>query len=221
MGQDPLAILVKLSIFFVPFLFSLCFHEFAHGWVAKLRGDRTAEMMGRLTLNPFAHADWIGTFLLPISSILFNLPIFFGWAKPVPVNPRNLKSPKSDMFWVALAGPMSNILLALVGSFVLAVVAVSLGGASSVKSIVEILKIFITSNLFLAFFNLIPLHPLDGGKVIARFLPPDLAYKLEQNEMVTSWILLLLIVSGALKILSGPVYMTAEFFVGLALKVVA
>ena len=88
----------KLAIFFVPFLFALCFHEFAHGLVAKWRGDNTAEQMGRLTLNPMAHADIVGTFILPISAIVFGIPLFFGWAKPVPVNTRNLKNIRTDMF---------------------------------------------------------------------------------------------------------------------------
>src|SRR4051794_8394875 len=92
--------------YFVPFLFALCFHEFAHGWVAKMRGDRTAEIMGRLTLNPLAHADMIGTVILPLASILTGIP-FFGWAKPVPVDERNLKNPRIDMFWIAFAGPLS------------------------------------------------------------------------------------------------------------------
>jgi Zn-dependent protease len=105
----------KLALFYVPFLFALCFHEFAHGWIAKTRGDNTAELMGRLTLNPMAHADMIGTFALPIMAIVFSVPIFFGWAKPVPVNIRNLKNPRVDMFWIALAGPASNILLAVLG----------------------------------------------------------------------------------------------------------
>src|SRR5687768_7506099 len=109
----------KLATQFVPLLFALCFHEFAHGWVAKKRGDNTADMLGRLTLNPMAHADPIGTFLLPISAILFQSPILFGWAKPVPVNERNLKKPLSDMFWIALAGPLSNIFLAVVSALVL------------------------------------------------------------------------------------------------------
>src|SRR3954467_10390959 len=93
----------QLGMVFVPFLFALCFHEFAHGLVAKWRGDNTAEISGRLSLNPFVHADPIGTFLLPIGAIILNSGFFFGWAKPVPVNSRNLRNPRWDMFWVALA----------------------------------------------------------------------------------------------------------------------
>ena len=103
--------LFNLMKFFVPFLFALCFHEFAHGLVARMRGDRTAEIMGRLTLNPLAHADPIGTVLLPIIGFFTHAPLF-GWAKPVPVDERNFKNPKADMFCVAAAGPLSNLFLA-------------------------------------------------------------------------------------------------------------
>ena len=106
----------KLALFYVPFLFALCFHEFAHGQVAKWRGDNTAERLGRLTMNPLAHMDLIGTFLLPVGAIVFGIPIFFGWAKPVPVDSRNLKNVRSDMFWIALAGPLSNVLLAIIAT---------------------------------------------------------------------------------------------------------
>ena len=99
----------KIGMNFVPFLFALCAHEYAHGLVAKWRGDNTAQALGRLTLNPLAHADPIGTFVLPLAAIIFNVPIFFGWAKPVPVDARQLKNPRTDMFWIALAGPGSNI----------------------------------------------------------------------------------------------------------------
>lgn len=195
----------KLALFYVPFLFALCFHEFAHGWVAKLRGDNTAEQLGRLTLNPMAHADIIGTVILPISAIVFGIPIFFGWAKPVPVNTRNLRNVRTDMFWIALAGPASNILLAILGAAFMffAVRFGFLGGYA--KQIFTLMQMFILTNIFLAIFNILPLHPLDGGKVLARFLPASLNYKLEQNEQVTSMVLMVLVFSGALHILRVPV----------------
>lgn len=196
----------KLALFYVPFLFALCFHEFAHGMVAKWRGDNTAERLGRLTMNPTAHADLIGTVILPISAIIFSSPLFFGWAKPVPVDSRNLKNVRTDMFWIALAGPASNILLAIV-STVFMFFAYRYGFLGEMtRPVHELMQMFILTNLFLAIFNIIPLHPLDGGKVLARFLPPSINYKLEQNEHVTSWILLLLLLTGALKLLSIPVY---------------
>ena len=196
----------KLAIFFVPFLFALCFHEFAHGLVAKWHGDDTAEQMGRLTLNPMAHADMIGTFILPISAIVFNIPLFFGWAKPVPVNTRNLKNVKNDMFWIALAGPMSNVLLAVVATLVMMVgIRYGLFG-EFIKPIMSLLQMFVLTNLFLAIFNILPLHPLDGGKVLARFLPASINHKLEQNQQITSFILLGLMISGALTVLKMPVF---------------
>ncbi|MEI7972731.1 MAG: site-2 protease family protein [Bdellovibrio sp.] len=218
--MDLLEIARNVAIFFIPFLFSLCFHEFAHGWVAKLRGDPTAERMGRLTLNPAAHADLVGTYILPIASIVFSLPIFFGWAKPVPVDSRYLKSPRTDLFWIALAGPLSNILLAFLGSFAIALVAVQFASAGAKPALIEILRVFITMNLFLAFFNLIPIRPLDGGAVLARFLPPEWNQKIEEHEALLSWLLLALVVSGALKILAVPVLWTAQFMVRVALALV-
>jgi len=203
--MDFLEIGAKLALFYVPFLFALCFHEYAHGLIAKLKGDNTAEQLGRLTMNPMAHADMVGTVILPISAIVFNIPIFFGWAKPVPVNTRNLKNIRSDMFWIALAGPASNFLLASVASvFIFFALKIGFLGDYT-KPVFELLKMFVKINLFLAIFNIIPLNPLDGGKVLARFLPASVNYKLEQNEHMTSMVLLLLIMTGALRVLSIPV----------------
>jgi Zn-dependent protease len=219
--MDILEISVRLMTFFGPFLFSLCFHEFAHGWVAKMRGDRTAEMSGRLTMNPIAHMDPIGTVLLPLLSIFFHSPISFGWAKPVPVNPRNLKNPRTDMFWVALAGPASNILLAIVGTVALVVMALFIHSAGAMKGVVTLLQSFIFVNLFLAFFNLIPLNPLDGGKILARFLPPSVNYKMEQHENLSGILLMILILSGAIRFLAIPVEVTYEFLVHSALGILS
>src|SRR4051794_23511378 len=107
--HDPFELLYKVAVLYVPFLFALTFHEYAHGWMAFKRGDNTALQMGRLTMNPIAHIDMIGTVILPLVSVWTGIPIFFGWAKPVPFNPRNLANPKLDTFWIALAGPLSNI----------------------------------------------------------------------------------------------------------------
>lgn len=205
--MDFLEIGAKLALFYVPFLFALCFHEYAHGVVAKFKGDNTAEQLGRLTLNPMAHADMVGTVILPISAIVFNIPIFFGWAKPVPVNTRNLKHIRSDMFWIALAGPASNILLAIIAT-IFVFLALKFGFLGDLtRPVFELMKMFVKVNLFLAIFNIIPLNPLDGGKVLARFLPASVNYKLEQNEHITGMVLLFLVISGALSILSIPVDM--------------
>lgn len=209
MPENFVEIGYKMGLYFVPFLFALCFHEYAHGWVAKRFGDNTAERQGRLTLNPFVHADLLGTFILPISAILFGTP-FFGWANPVPVDDRNFKNPKVDMFWVALAGPLSNVLLAFV-----AVILFVLGGKFNSQAVMEISKIFLIINLFLAFFNLLPLHPLDGGKVIARFLPYNANRWLEDNASTFNWILLALFLLGGFKYLAIPVYALAQWMLML------
>lgn len=206
----------KLALFYVPFLFALCFHEFAHGFVAKMRGDNTAEQMGRLTLNPMAHADLLGTFVLPISAIVFGIPIFFGWARPVPVNMRNLKNIRTDMFWIALAGPASNILLAVLATASI-YVSIRFGiFGDYTQYVLQLLQMFTLTNIFLAIFNILPLHPLDGGKVLARFLPASINYKLEQNEQMTSIILMILVFSGALQVLKIPVFAFYSYLMGFA-----
>ena len=217
MDAQVIEILAKLGMFFVPFLFALCFHEFAHGWVARLRGDRTAEMAGRLTMNPMAHADPIGTWVLPILAIVFSSPFFFGWAQPVPVDPRNLKRPSQDMFWVALAGPMSNVLLAIVATVGLGMALAYLPDQGSGKAIVELLKTFVVINLFLAAFNLIPIHPLDGGKIVEPFLPSRWNLWLAENQMQLNLFLLLFIMLAG-NVLAGPVLFVAHGLMQLSVS---
>lgn len=188
----------KLVTFFGPLLFALCFHEFAHGLVAKWRGDNTAERMGRLTLNPLAHADMMGTVIFPIMSILLGSPFIFGWAKPVPVEARNLKNVRTDMFWIALAGPLSNILLALVTTILWAIVLKFQILANYTEGVNTFAQTFIGINILLAVFNMVPLHPLDGGKVLARFLPASINYKLEQHEQISGIVLMGLLFLGVL-----------------------
>lgn len=193
----------RLGIFFVPFLFALCFHEFAHGFVAKMKGDRTAEMAGRLSLNPMVHADPIGTWVLPIISIVFGSPFFFGWAQPVPVNTRNLKN-RMDLFWISLAGPLSNVFLAIVATIALGFAFAFLRGPGASGAIVELLKTFIMINLFLAAFNLIPIHPLDGGKIIEPFLPARWNIWLMENQSQLNMFLLVFILLAG-RVLAAPV----------------
>ncbi len=146
-------------------LVSVTVHEFAHGWVAFLRGDQTAREQGRLTLNPVAHVDLMGMVVVPLV-LAFTIGVPFGWAKPVPVNPWRLKKPKTDMIWVALAGPLSNIILALLGVFLLKTGAL---GQQGLK--VEVCTFFILMNLALAMLNMIPIPPLDGSRVVSGLLP--------------------------------------------------
>ena len=184
----------KAAILFPPFLLALCCHEFAHGWEARRRGDRTAEMMGRLTLNPMAHMDIIGTVILPLMGFMGGLPFVFGWAKPVPVNSRNLDHVVKDMFWIAAAGPLSNVLLAVISSILLIV----LSGIGVPKQVMMMLLTFGMVNIILAVFNMIPLHPLDGGKVLARFLPTSWNEFLEAHQGANMFILLGLMLTGVL-----------------------
>ncbi|MGZ6480006.1 MAG: site-2 protease family protein, partial [Bdellovibrionales bacterium] len=161
----------------------------------KMRGDNTAERLGRLSLNPVVHGDPIGTWVLPLSAIIFHTGFMFGWAKPVPVDSRNLKHPLKDMFWIALAGPASNIFLAVVSTFVLAVIATHGPAGSTGHALATLLINFIFVNITLAIFNLIPIHPLDGGKVIAPFLPIRWNMWLDHHQMQLSMMLFLLILT--------------------------
>lgn len=209
----------RVALIFVPFLFAICFHEWAHAWVARRLGDPTAELMGRLTLNPVAHMDPIGTVVFPMIAILSGGGFFFGWAKPVPVSERNLKHPRKDMFWIALAGPASNFFLAFIAAMIYGLNARFNPVSESAMAISKILNFFVIINLALAYFNLLPIHPLDGGKILARFLPEKVNIWLEENSQTLSFILLFIIISSAFSgrasFLSYPIIITANIFVGL------
>jgi Zn-dependent protease len=150
-----------------PFLLALTVHEFAHGLIAEKFGDPTARMMGRITLNPLPHIDPIGTIILPAFLIMFRSPFIFGWAKPVPVNPFNLRNPKRDMIWISLAGPAANLIFAFICGLILRV---SLLFSSS-GPIIVMLAWGVIIGLVLAAFNLIPVPPLDGSGILKGLLP--------------------------------------------------
>lgn len=216
--QDWTDFIFKIFLFYLPLLFSLCVHEFAHAWTAKKRGDLTAFYEGRLSLNPIVHIDYLGTIILPMIFLFTNSPFFFGWAKPVPVDPRAFKNPKEDMFWVAFAGPLSNILLALLGAAVLSFIyMIQITDMLSLnKNFTSMLEMFIYLNMLLAFFNLIPLHPLDGGKVIARFLPVRWNLFLEKNQNYCYAILILLLFLGAFRYLAVPILFSTQYLIETA-----
>jgi Zn-dependent protease len=197
-----LSLVIQLPIL----LFSVIFHEYAHGWMAERRGDDTARIMGRLTFNPVPHIDIFGTILLPLLAVMTGAPVF-GWAKPVPVNPYRLNDPQKDMIWVSLAGPLSNFLLAVVAALCMVLVRLvssSIPGSVFVP-LYELLRFILIINVILPVFNLFPVPPLDGSKVLMGLLPPELAYRYSQIEPYGFIIIILLLSSGIFWKILGPI----------------
>jgi Zn-dependent protease len=188
----PLDILIP---YFVILLLSLSVHEAAHAWTADRLGDPTARLLGRVSFNPLVHIDWIGTVLFPLLAMLSGLPLF-GWAKPVPVAWRNLRSPRRDFAVIAAAGPVSNLLLAVV----VAALLVLIGGRSAAlgSTVTWLFVRAVTLNVILAVFNLIPVPPLDGGNVAAGLLPLPMARALDQVRPYGFVILYVLMFGGIL-----------------------
>jgi Zn-dependent protease len=168
--MDLAAILTTISIAAIPLIFAITVHEVAHGWVAKQFGDRTAEMLGRLTLNPVRHVDPIGTILVPGILLLTGSSFMFGWAKPVPVDARNMRNPRSNMVLVTAAGPLSNLVMATIWAFIMMVNQDSVGGVTG-EWIARMAQYGILFNIMLAVFNMLPIPPLDGGQVLTNLLP--------------------------------------------------
>ena len=188
-----------LLIYIIPLLIAITLHEAAHGWVASKLGDHTARMMGRVTLDPTKHIDPIGTIAIPLVLLLSSSGFIFGWAKPVPINFNALRNGKNGMIWVALAGPGANIVMAICWLFVM-IVAIKM----NITVLIEMGRVGILVNCVLAVFNLLPIPPLDGSRVISALLPNRLAYQYNQLEQYGLYILLGLMFLGGFNYLVRP-----------------
>ena len=197
------------TISIIPVLLAITVHEAAHGYAAKHFGDKTAYFLGRITLNPIKHIDPIGTVVIPGMLLLLSAPFLFGWAKPVPVNFSNLNNPKKDRMWVALAGPASNLVMAIIWAIILGLFKSS--GASYALFVIGMAQVGIMINLVLMLLNLLPIPPLDGGRMAVSLLPSPWSYKLASLERYGMFILIFLIVSGLLSAILLPLL---RFFQG-------
>ena len=200
------ALAIKIAISAIPILLAITVHEASHGYAAKYFGDLTAERLGRISLNPLKHIDPVGTILLPALTLFFG-GVLFGWAKPVPVNFGNLRHPKKDMLWVAAAGPASNFVMAVLWSLLLGTIKYKLSqGVYSplFPLLLQMSFVGVTINVVLMVLNLLPMPPLDGGRIAVSLLPNNLAIKLAQVEKYGFAILIALMFTGVLNKIIGP-----------------
>jgi Zn-dependent protease len=197
-------IIREIAIYAIPVLFAITMHEVAHGRVARHLGDPTAHMLGRLSLNPIRHVDPIGTVLVP-AVMLFLGGFLFGWAKPVPVSARNFDNPRRDMALVALAGPLSNLAMAIFWALIIRLaIAIHMESVSLPMALMGKAGVFI--NVILMVLNLLPLPPLDGGRVLAGLLPGPMAAKLDRIEPFGFFIIIALLITGVLNYILLPPY---------------
>lgn len=207
--MDTSNLIQTVSVYAIPVIFAITLHEAAHGYAAKFFGDRTAYMMGRVTLNPFSHIHPVGTILLPLL-LYFSTSgaLLFGYAKPVPVDFGNLRHPKRDMVWVALAGPASNLIQAIVWAL-LFVVYTDFGVTE--KFFLAMCKAGVLSNVVMFAFNLFPLPPLDGGRIVVGLLPWRQAYQFSRIEPYGFFIVMALAITGVVNHLWLDPVMSATF----------
>lgn len=199
--MNELTLVQKFAVWLVPVLLAITVHEVAHGWVASRLGDKTALMLGRLTLNPFKHVDPMGTILIPGLLLLLQAGFIFGYARPVPVTWQNLSRPKRDMALVAAAGPLMNLAMAI-GWAMLVRVGAALGESGQALVFMGVAGIFI--NIILMAINMLPIPPLDGGRVLTGLLPGPWAWRLSRIEPYGFFILIGLLVTGLLGLILWP-----------------
>ena len=204
----------QITIYALPVLLAITLHEAAHAYAAKRFGDNTAYMLGRMTLNPLKHIDPVGTVLLPLLSLMMG-GVLFGWAKPVPVNYGNLRNPKADMFWVAGAGPAANFVMAVAWAFLLKSAAP--GGMIDSNGFFEMAKAGIDVNLVLMALNLLPIPPLDGGRIATSLLPGRVAHYFARIEPYGFMIVIVLLATGLLSDLMLPLLRAGEYAIELLL----
>jgi Zn-dependent protease len=203
--MDYSSFIQEFSIWALPVLFAITAHEVAHGWVASWFGDQTARLSGRLTLSPLKHIDPIGTVLVPILLLLSHSGFLFGWAKPVPVDSRNLRRPRLDMAFVAAAGPIANMIMALLWGGIAKIGMVFLNHDIWGGEAINLMGVAgIQINIVLAVLNCLPFPPLDGGRVLLTLLPGRIAYKLLFLENYSFFIIVLLMLTGVLQYLIVP-----------------
>jgi Zn-dependent protease len=214
--MDLSSFLQKVSVGAIPIVFAITLHEVAHGWVARHFGDRTAESQGRLSLNPIRHIDPIGTILVPAVMLLLPGNFLFGWAKPVPVNPRFMRNPRTNMVWVSAAGPGANLAMAFGWAFLL-MLTQRYGVGTFGDWVASMAGIGIVINVLLAVFNMLPIPPLDGGQVLTNLLPPGpFVSLLERIAPFGLFIVLALLVSGLIvPLVSGPIAIIQNFLVAI------
>jgi len=199
--------ILTIFIYIVVILFSVMFHEISHGYIAYKRGDDTAKLAGRLTFNPIVHIDLFGSIILPGLLLALGTPILFAWAKPVPINASRLKNPKTDIPLVSAAGPLSNILLAVVSGIIIRIISsfpdFAIGWGAAVN---QFFALMLVINVVLPIINLIPIPPLDGSKIVTYFLPPKIAISyMNMNPYLGFIILFALLYSGIVWKIVGPI----------------